>query len=109
MTQASPHDEQMKNFMGTESLVSGIKDWKLQGVDHATYRVDDTTSQKPAKSRSRESADNFTKSQDADPAHSNVDHGREPLGAGDPERFDQNPCNGDPPDKSLQHPSGVVT
>ena len=48
MTQASPHDEQMKNFMGTEILMSGIKDWKLQGVDHATYRVDDTTSQKPA-------------------------------------------------------------
>ena len=51
MTQASPHDEQMKNFMGTEILMSGIKDWKLQGVDHATYRVNDTTSQKPAKSR----------------------------------------------------------
>ena len=63
MTQASPHDEQLKNFMGTEILMSGIKDWKLQGVDHATYRVDDTTSQKPAKSRSRESVDNLTKSQ----------------------------------------------
>ena len=109
MAQASPHDEQMKNFMGTEILVSGIKNWKLQGVDHAAYRVDDTTSQKPAKSSSRESVDNLTKSQNADPAHGNVDHGREPLGAGDPECFDQNPCNSDSPDKSQQHPAGMIT
>ena len=29
MTQAAPHDEQMKNFMGTEILMSGIKDLSL--------------------------------------------------------------------------------
>lgn len=109
MAQASSHDEQMKNFMGTEILVSGIKDWKLQGVDHAACRVDDTTSQKPAKSRSRESVDNLTKSQDADPAHGNVDHGREPFGAGDPEGFDQDSGDRDAPHKAKQHPAGVVT
>ena len=49
MAQASPHDEQMKNFMGTEILVSGIKNWKLQGVDHAAHGVDDATGQEPAK------------------------------------------------------------
>ena len=49
MTQASPHDEQMKNFMGAEVLVSGIKNRKLQGVDNAAYGIDDASGEEPAK------------------------------------------------------------
>ena len=108
MAQASAHDEQMKNFMGAEVLVSGIKKRKLQGVDHAAYRVDDTTSQKPSKSRSRKSMDDLAESQDTDPAHGDVDQGREPFGAGDPEGFDQDSGDRDAPHKAKQHPAGVV-
>ena len=100
MAQASPHDEQMKNFMGTEILVSGIKDWKLQGVDHAAHGVDDATRQKPSEGLARKGRDDLSKGEHADPAHGNVDQGRKPLGAGDPESIDDDPNKGNAPYKA---------
>ena len=108
MTQAAPHDEQMKNFMGTEILVSGIKDWKLQGVDHAACRVDDTTSQKPAKSGFGQCVDDREKGQDTQPAHGDVQYRRKPFGAGDPTAFQNHSQYGNCPYQCAQNISDTI-
>ena len=50
MTEASGHDEEMEDLVGTEVLVAGIEDRKLQGVNDTAHSVDDAAGQKPAKS-----------------------------------------------------------
>ena len=42
MTEASAHNEQVEEFMGTEILESGVEHLQLQGVDNAADGVDDT-------------------------------------------------------------------
>ena len=42
VTQTAAHDKQVKDLMGTEIAVSGIKDRQFQGVDDASNCVNDT-------------------------------------------------------------------
>ena len=49
MTETSTHHKEMKNLMGTEVLVAGVEDRKLQGVDNAAYGIDDASGEEPAK------------------------------------------------------------
>ena len=49
MTEASGHDEEMEDLVGTEVLVAGVEDRKLQGVDNAAYGIDDASGEEPAK------------------------------------------------------------
>ena len=51
MADASAHDEQMENLMGTEIFMSGIKQRKLQCIYYTAYSVDNATCKKPQKCR----------------------------------------------------------
>ena len=42
VAQTAAHDKQVKDLMGTEIAVSGIKDRQFQGVDDASNCVNDT-------------------------------------------------------------------
>ena len=53
VTDASAHDKQMKDFMGTEVLMPVIENRQLQRIDHTADGVDDTASQKPEESTVR--------------------------------------------------------
>ena len=47
---ASSHDKQMKNFMGTEVPVLVIENRQLQCIDNTADGVDDTACQEPEES-----------------------------------------------------------
>lgn len=96
MAGAAEHNENMKDFVRSEILVSGIKDRQLQGVDHTADGVDDPTSQQPAKSGFGQCVDDREKGQDTQPAHSNVQYRGNPFGAGYPESLkkDSKDCSG---------------
>ena len=49
MAEASGHDEEMEDLVGTEVLVAGVEDRKLQGVDNAAHGIDDASGKEPAK------------------------------------------------------------
>ena len=96
MAGAAEHNKNMKDFVRSEILVSGIKDRQLQCVDHTADGVDDPTSQQPAKSGFGQCVDDREKGQDTQPAHSNVQYRGNPFGAGYPEGFkkDSKDCCG---------------
>ena len=50
MAEASGHNKEMENLVGTEVFVAGIEKRKLQSVNGAADGVNDTASQKSAKS-----------------------------------------------------------
>ncbi len=109
MTEAASHDEKMKNFMGAEIFESGIKNRQLQGVNNPSCSVDDTPGQKPDKGAFGKRGSDFSKGQNTNPSHGNIDKGRNPFGAGDPEGIDDHACNGDSPYESQKGPAGFVT
>lgn len=49
VAEASGHDEKMEDLVGTEVLVAGVEDRKLQGVDNAAHGIDDASGKEPAK------------------------------------------------------------
>ena len=49
MAEASAHYKKMEDLVGTEVLVAGVEDRKLQGVDNAAYGIDDASGEEPAK------------------------------------------------------------
>lgn len=53
VTNASAHDKQVKDFMGTEVLVPVIENWQLQCIDNTADGVDDTACQEPEESTVR--------------------------------------------------------
>ena len=95
--------------MGAEVLELCIKDRKLQCIDDAADGVYDPASQKPAEGPVRQCADDLGHSQDAYPAHGDVDHRGEPFGTGDPQGTDEDAGDGDSPNKSHEGPSSLVT
>ena len=87
MTEASAHDEQMKYFMRTKILMSGVKKRELQCIYDPAGRVNDPTGKQPAKGSSGQTVDDRTEHKDADPAHGDIDYRRKPFRAGDPEKL----------------------
>ena len=69
---ASGHDKQMKDFMGAEVFMTGIKNRKLQRVDNAAYGIDDAASQEPSEGCRGKGVQKLGESQYAQPAHGNV-------------------------------------
>lgn len=104
----SGHYKEMKDLMASEIFVLIVKDWKLQSIDHAANGVDDTAGQEPSKGLARKRCDNLSKGQHADPAHGNVNQGRKPFGAGDPQRVYENACSGNAPYQRQKEPAGAV-
>lgn len=54
MTDTSAHNEQMKNFMGTEIPVPVVKNRQFQGINDAADRIDDSAGQQPEKGAVRQ-------------------------------------------------------
>ena len=100
MAHAPAHHEQMKNFVGTEIFMSGVEKRKLQGIYDAAGRVDNAAGQEPPKGTQCQGTYNLPEGGDTNPAHGNVDGGREPLGTIDPQGVDKDSCGCDSPDKS---------
>ena len=50
MAEAAAHHEEMEDFMGTEVLMSAVKNRKFQCVDHTADGIDDTAGKEPHKS-----------------------------------------------------------
>ena len=67
MADTSTHYKQMKNLVSPEIFMSAVKNWKFQCVNNSANCVDDTTC----------------------PAHSDIQHRREPFWTVDPKCFDQ--------------------
>lgn len=80
MTEASAHDEQMKYFMRTKILMSGVKKRELQCIYDPTDCVNNPTGEQPAKGSNRQAMDDRTEYKDTDPAHGNIDHRRNHFG-----------------------------
>ena len=109
MAEASTHDEEMEDLVGAEILMLRIEDRKLQRIDHTADGIDDAAGEEPCESGRSESGNDLADRHDAYPAHRDVDHGREPLRAVDPEGIDDNAHDGNAPDKG-QHPvAGLIS
>ena len=102
MTEASAHDEQMKYFMRTKILMSGVKKRELQCIYDPADCVNNPTGEQPAKGSSRQAMDDRTEYKDTDPAHGNIDHRRKPFWTGDPEKFNADPDQCKRPDCDQQ-------
>ena len=102
MTEASAHDEQMKYFMRTKILMSGVKKRELQCIYDPADCVNNPTGEQPAKGSSRQAMDDRTEYKDTDPAHGNIDHGGKPFRAGDPAGFQDHAEQGKTPDNGKQ-------
>ena len=84
MAYTSQHYENMEYFMGSEILVFRIENRELQGVDDTTNGIDDTSGQEPAEACAGKVSENRDEGQNTEPAHSDIDHRREPFRAVDP-------------------------
>lgn len=72
MADTSAHNEQMKDFMRTEVLMSAVKNWQFQRIDNPACRIDDAARQEPKKSRVRQCIPKRSEDTEAHPSHSNV-------------------------------------
>ena len=97
MAEASAHHEKVEDFMASEVLVLSVEDRKFQCVDNTADGVNNTACQEPAESGGGQRVEEFTDSKDADPAHSDIENGRDPFGAEDPEEFQDHAQDGDGP------------
>ena len=86
-----------------------IEQRKLQCVDHTADGVDHATSHQPYKSGGGKGLYQWNHSKHTQPAHGNVDGGREPFWTGDPECLDQHACNGNSPHKDQKRDSYGVS
>lgn len=100
VTDASAHHEQMKNFVRTEMFMLGIKDWQLQGIYNAAYRVDDTACKKPQEGAAGQCIPQSADNREAYPSHSDIYYRREPLRTRDPASFGDHACDCNAPDDS---------
>lgn len=96
MAGTSEHNENMKDFVGAEVFVAGIKNGNFQSVNNTADGIDDAACQQPSKAGSGERAEDRHECQHTQPSHSDIKHGRHPFGTGDPEPFqkDAEKCNG---------------
>ena len=99
---AAKQHKYMKDFMGTEVAVSGVKLRKLQCVDDASDGVENTADQKPQECSETQTAPQLRESKDTCPSHANVQNRREELRAIDPKQLDENADDGDAPDRDEQ-------
>ena len=99
MTEASAHNEQVKDFVRTEMFESGVEEWELQCIYDATDGVNDTAGKEPVKSARSQGSNNALDRSEANPAHGDIDHRREPFRTVDPESIDHDADDRDEPDQ----------
>ncbi len=80
---ASRQHEQMEDLVSAEGGVAAVEAGELQGVHHASGGVYDPAREKKYKACRAYRAEYRAEGVDTNPAHSDVDHRREPFGAVD--------------------------
>src|SRR5699024_3051098 len=94
---ASAHDKKVEDLVAPAVFVPAVKDRKLQRVDDAAHSVNDSACQQPSECCGGHIVQDLGEGQYAGPAHSDIEYGGDPLRTVNPERLDQNPCDGDRP------------
>src|SRR5699024_6823417 len=94
---ASAHDKKVEDLVAPEVFVPAVKDRKLQRIDDAAHSVNDSACQQPSECCGGHIVQDLGEGQYAGPAHSDIEYGGDPLRTVNPERLDQNPCDGDRP------------
>lgn len=108
MTHASQHYENMKYFMRSEIFMLGIEDGQLQCVDDTAYSIDDAAGQEPAEACTGQVVEDRYEGQNTEPAHSDVDHRREPFRAVDPAALKDHSDDGNSPYKRTEDIAGAA-
>lgn len=104
----SQHNKDMEYFMGTKVFMFRIEDRKLQCVDHTADSVNNTACQKPSETCPRQIVEDRYKSQDTQPAHSNIDYGGKPFRAVDPAAFEDHADDGNSPYQCTEDVTGAA-
>ncbi len=99
MAETSSHDKQMEDFVGTKIFMSRVKNRKLQRIYDAADGVDNAAGQEPSEGAWCQGPYDLSEGGDANPAHGNVDGGREPFGTVDPQGVDKDSRSRDSPHK----------
>ena len=107
MAKASRHDEEVKQLMVAEADIVGRNDFQLEGVDHSADGVKQSSGQKPEESGGRKVGINRGQDGNAEPAHSDVHHGRDQFRTGHPEEFEQHSQCGHNPNRDEEPGSGL--
>ena len=85
-----------------------IKDGKLQCIDHTANRINKSPRQQPAKSSLRQCMNNWHERKHTQPAHSNIQHRRNPFRTSHPECLKYNSQNCCRPHKCAKYISNLV-
>lgn len=88
--------------MRSKIFMSGIEDRQLQCVDDTSDGIDDATGQEPAEPCAGQVVEDRNEGQNTEPAHSNVDHRREPFRAVDPTALKDHSDDGNSPYKCTE-------
>ena len=99
---AARHDEQMEYLVGAEGFMPGIEQGKLQGVDNAARRINESSCQQPQEGGGAQRIQQPAEDQHAYPTHGDINNGGKPFGTGNPAGFHQHARNRNPPDQG-QH------
>lgn len=102
---ASAHDKEVEDLMAAEIFMPAVEDRELQCIDHAADRVNNSSCQKPAKSRCAHGIEDLGECQHAGPSHADIQDRGYPLGTEHPKCLDQYACNGNAPDQGQQSDS----
>lgn len=109
MAGAAAHYKQMEDFVGTEVLVPGVEQGKLQRINDAAHGVDDPSCQQPSEGCAGKTGNDLGKSDYAGPSHGNIENGGEPFRAGNPAGFHDDAEQCDTPHQSAEHITGSAS
>ncbi len=107
MADAASHNKEMEDLMGAEVFMPVIEDRELQGIDNSSDGINNSTGQKPHKSRRRQGIDKLGKGEHAGPAHGDIYHGGEPFGTVNPEAGYNDTDKSKAPDQCKHDHSGT--
>ena len=89
----------MKNLMDPEIGMPLIKALAFQGKENPACSIDDAAKEQAQEGNPGQSGPKLGNSENADPAHADVEHGRKPFGTGTPGQLDHHAAKGNDPDR----------
>lgn len=95
--------------MRSKVFMPGVEEGQLQRIKDASQRIDNTAGQKPEEASFWKRVQNPCKCQDAGPAHSDIDKGGKPFGAGNPQCVDKDSQDSYAPYQSQQEPPCLIS
>ena len=108
VAETSQHNKDVEHLMGTEILMLRIKNWKFQRIDHAADGINNSACQKPSETCPRQIVEDRHKSQNTQPAHSNVNYRGKPFRAVDPAALEDHADDGDGPYQGTEDITGTA-